>query len=96
MREASVVPLVPVEMRGEGRKRSLDALAIDRQKKHYESQLNPSSTPMPPAVKKMFERDNIIRGLASSDRRRGEQEELAKKVAMHIKMAKVRAARRKQ
>jgi hypothetical protein len=96
MREASLVPLIPVEMRGEGRERSLGALAISRQEKHYESQLNPSSSPMPAAAKKIFERQNIIRGLDAAERRRSENEELAKKVANHVKMAKVRAAKRKK
>ena len=80
----------------EQKQRQEEVLSINRRAIAITRYFDPPTDPMPPEVKTELETREILRKAMSSERRKEDRERLKQQVAMNVKMAKVRAAKRKK
>ena len=81
---------------GDVRRRAIQRLQVEQQRMAINRQINPSPNPMPQQVKEQFVVKNVQRRAEQAQKRQAAEDERKKGIANKVKMAKVRAAKRKR
>ena len=96
MKEAIQGDVERQEYLGDVRRRAIQRLQVEQQRMAINRQVNPSPNPMPQSVRDKFVVQNVQRKAEQSVKRQAAEDERKKGIANKVKMAKVRAAKRKK